>query len=144
MAFLENDTAAIEEGFNAYLKKTISIRDTHVKKEMKENFYHGILLGLFGNMDGWNVQSNAESGDGFSDISVEVEDRETGIVIELKYAENAAFDNACKEALKQIRDRNYEEKLADDGMTTIRRYGIACYKRRCRVEKYSLNYSFCE
>ena len=144
MAFLENDTAAIEEGFNAYLKKTISIRDTYVKKEMKENFYHGILLGLFGNMDGWNVQSNAESGDGYSDISVEVEDRETGIVIELKYAENAAFDNACKEALKQIRDRNYGEKLADDGMTTIRRYGIACYKRRCRVEKYSLNYSFCE
>ncbi len=144
MAFLENDTAAIEEGFNAYLKKTISIRDTHVKKEMKENFYHGILLGLFGNMDGWNVQSNAESGDGYSDISVEVEDRETDIVIELKYAENAAFDNACKEALKQIRDRNYGEKLADDGMTTIRRYGIACYKRRCRVEKYSLNYSFCE
>ena len=133
MAFLENDTAAIEEGFNAYLKKTISIRDTHVKKEMKKKFYHGILLGLFGNMDGWNVQSNAESGDGYSDISVEVEDRETGIVIELKYAENAAFDNACKEALKQIRDRNYGEKLADDGMTTIRRYGIACYKRRCRV-----------
>ena len=142
MAFLENDTAAIEEGFNAYLKKTISIRDTNVRKEMKKNFYHGILLGLFGNMDGWNVQSNAESGDGYSDISVEVEDRETGIVIELKYAENAAFDNACKEALKQIRDRNYGEKLADDGMTTIRRYGIACYKRRCRVEKYSLNYSF--
>lgn len=141
-AFLENDTTAIEEEFNAYLKKTISIRDTHVKKEMKKNFYHGILLGLFGNMDGWNVQSNAESGDGYSDISVEVEDRETGIVIELKYAENAAFDNACKEALKQIRDRNYGEKLADDGMTTIRRYGIACYKRRCRVEKYSLNYSF--
>ena len=100
---------------------------------MKENFYHGILLGLLGNMDGWDVQSNAESGDGYSDISVEVEDRETGIVIELKYAENAAFDNACKEALKQIRDRNYGEKLADDGMTTIRKYGIACYKRRCRV-----------
>lgn len=133
MAFIENDAAAIEEGFNAYLKKTISIRDTNVKKEMKENFYHGILLGLFGSMDGWNVQSNAESGDGYSDISVEVEDRETGIVIELKYAENAAFDNACKEAIKQIRDRNYGEKLADDGMTTIRRYGIACYKRRCRV-----------
>lgn len=105
--FLENDTAAIEKGFNAYLKKTISIRDKNVKKEMtklfRENFYHKILLGLFENMDGWNAQSNAESGNGYSDISVEVEDRETGIVIELKYAENAAFDNACKEALKQLR-----------------------------------------
>ena len=132
-AFLENDTAAIEEGFNAYLKKTISIRDTNVRKEMKENFYHGILLGLFGNMDGWDVQSNAESGDGYSDISIEIEDQETGIVIELKYAENALFDTACREALKQINDRNYGEKLVDDGMTTIRKYGIACYKRRCKV-----------
>lgn len=132
-AFLENDTAAIEEGFNAYLKKTISIRDTNVRKEMKENFYHGILLGLFGNMDGWAVQSNAESGDGYSDISIEIEDQETGIVIELKYAENASFDTACWEALKQINDRNYGEKLVDDGMTTIRKYGIACYKRRCKV-----------
>lgn len=133
IAFQENDTAAIEEGFNAYLKKTISIRDTNTRKEMKENFYHGILLGLFGNMDGWDVQSNAESGDGYSDISIEIEEQETGIIIELKYAEKAAFDTACREALKQINDRNYEEKLIDDGMTTIRKYGIACYKRRCKV-----------
>ena len=132
-AFEENDTAAIEEGFNAYLRKTISIRDTYTRKEMKENFYHGILLGIFGNMDDWDIQSNAESGDGYSDITVEIESRGTGIVIELKYAENAAFDAACREALQQIRDRNYEEVLIDDGMKTIRRYGIACYKKRCRV-----------
>lgn len=78
-AFQENDTAAIEEGFNAYLKKAISIRDTNTRKSMKKNFYHGILLGLFGNMDGWDVQSNAESGDGYSDISIETEEHETGI-----------------------------------------------------------------
>lgn len=138
-AFEENDTAAIEKGFTSYLRKTISIRDTSVKKEMKalasasENFYHGILLGLFAGMEGWKVQSNAESGDGYSDISVEAEDREIGIVIELKYAENAAFDSAGKEALEQIHDRNYEEALVDDGMKTIYRYGIACYKKRCKV-----------
>ncbi len=132
-AFEENDTAAIERGFTLYLRKTISIRDTSVKKGMKENFYHGILLGLFAGMEGWKVKSNAESGDGYSDISVEVEDRDIGIVIELKYAENAAFENACKEALEQIHDRNYEELLVDDGMKTIYRYGIACYKKRCQV-----------
>lgn len=98
-----------------------------------ENFYHGILLGLLAGMEDWKVQSNAESGDGYSDISVEAEDREIGIVIEQKYAENAAFDSACKEALEQIHDRNYEETLADDGMKTIYRYGIACYKKRCKV-----------
>ncbi len=132
-AFEKNDTDAIEKGFTAYLRKTISVRDTSVRKDMKENFYHGVLLGLFAGMKGWKVKSNAESGDGYSDISVEVEDKDIGIVIELKYAENAAFDNACKEALKQVYDNNYEEALLDDGMTTIYRYGIACYKKRCKV-----------
>lgn len=132
-AFEENDTDVIEKGFTAYLRKTISIRDTNARKEMKENFYHGILLGLFAGMEDWSVKSNAESGEGYSDISVEVEDKEIGIIIELKYAENAAFEDGCREALKQIQDRNYEENLIDDGMTTIRRYGIACYKKRCKV-----------
>lgn len=132
-AFEENDVDAIEKGFSAYLRKTISIRDTNARKERKENFYHGILLGLFAGMEGWNVRSNAESGEGYSDISVEVEDKDIGIVIELKYAEKAAFEDGCKEALKQIRDRKYEEMLIDDGMTTIRKYGIACYKKRCKV-----------
>ena len=132
-AFQENDTAAIEAGFTSYLKKTISIRDTNTKKKMKENFYHGILLGLLGNMSSWKVKSNAESGDGYSDISIEIDDEDIGIVIELKYAENAAFDDACREALKQIRDRNYEETLIDDGMRTNYRYGIACYNKRCKV-----------
>lgn len=132
-AFMENNTAVIEKEFTSYLRKMISIRDTSVKKGMKENFYHGILLGLFGNKSDWKVRSNAESGDGYSDISIEIEEEEIGIVIELKYAENAAFDDACQEAMKQIRDRNYEEPLIDDGMKTIYRYGIACYKKRCKV-----------
>ncbi len=132
-AFQENNIAAIEEGLNAYLKKTISIRDTNVKRDMKENFYHGILLGIFGHMDDWSVMSNAESGEGYSDIIVEVEDEEIGIVIELKYAENADFDAGCRKALQQMKDRNYEEILIDDGMRTIYRYGIACYKKCCKV-----------
>lgn len=100
---------------------------------MKENFYHGILLRLFAGMDGWRVKSNAESGEGYSDICIEVEEKEIGIIIECKYAEHASFDQSCSEALKQITDRNYEERLVDDGMTIIRKYGIACYKKRCRV-----------
>ena len=82
---------------------------------------------------GWDVQSNAESGDGYSDISIDIEEQETGIVIDLKYAKNASFDAACNKAMKQINGRNYVEKLTYDGMTTIRKYGIACYKRRCKI-----------
>lgn len=132
-AFERNDVSAIEEGFTSYLKKTISIRDTGTKKDMKENFYHGILLGLFGNMRNWLVLSNVETGEGYCDIIVENEEEDIGIVIELKYAENAEFDAGCKKALQQIKDRNYEELLVDDGMKTIYRYGIACYKKRCKV-----------
>ncbi len=132
-AFEENDTASIEEGFTSYLKKVISIRDTNVKKELKENFYQGILLGIFGHMDDWDVRSNAEAGDGYSDIMIEAADKDIGIVIELKYAENGRFDAACSEALKQIREKKYAQCLIDDGMKTIYKYGIACYKKRCRV-----------
>ncbi|MCM1063738.1 MAG: ATP-binding protein [Eubacterium sp.] len=132
-AFQENDVPAIEAGFNAYLKKTISVRDTSVRSGMKENFYHGILLGLFSHMDGWNITSNAEAGDGYSDITAEVEEDGIGIVIELKYAENARFDEACHKALNQIQEKKYEEMLINDGMKTIYRYGIACHKKSCRV-----------
>ena len=132
-AFEQGDTQAIESGFNSYLRKTISLRDNSVRKDSKENFYHGILLGLFAGMEGWAVRSNAESGEGYRDISIEIEDKDIGIVIELKYAQNAAFDEGCRKALQQIRDRNYEEELLDDGMKIIRRYGIACYKKRCKV-----------
>lgn len=130
MAFRQNNATAIEEGFNAYLQKTISIRDTNVQKE---NFYHGILLGILSRMNDWNVRSNMESEDGYCDITVKIDESQIGFVIELKYAENAAFDTACKEVLQQIYDRNYEEQLVDDGMKTIYHYGIACYKKRCKV-----------
>ena len=133
-AFAENDAAAIEDGFNAYLRKTISIRDTNVKKEMKENFYHGILLGLLSGMKDWYVKSNAESGEGYSDISVEIYDKKLGIIIELKYAEKEAFDDACEYALNQINEKDYEEALIDNGMEAIYKYGIACYKKRCKVK----------
>ena len=132
-AFEENNVLAIENGFHEYLEDMISIRDTNVRKGMKENFYHGLLLGILGNMDNWIVQSNAESGDGYSDISIEIRRKGVGIVIELKYAENGAFEEACKEAMEQINERNYEKSLEGDGMTTIYKYGIACYKKRCKV-----------
>ena len=100
---------------------------------MKENFYHGILLGLLGFMDDWNIMSNAEAGEGYSDITIEIESQEIGVVIEIKYADNAAFDTGCKKPLQQIKDQHYDEILIKDGMKTIYRYGIACYKKRCRV-----------
>ena len=84
-------------------------------------------------MDGWSVRSNAESGEGYSDISIEIRPKGIGIVIELKYVEDGAFEKGCVEAMKQIRDRKYEELLLRDGMKTIYRYGIACYKKQCRV-----------
>lgn len=115
------------------MKKTISIRDTAVRKDKKENFFHGILLGLLSYKDSRIVLSNPEAGEGYSDILVEIEDEDIGIIIEVKYAENADFEVACREAMDQIERKNYEEKLVDDGMRTILKFGIACYKKWCRV-----------
>ena len=132
-AFVNKDTEKIEQIFGDYLWNTISIRDTAVAKEKKENFYHGILLGLLGYKSSWLIKSNAESGTGYSDILVEVPTNRTGIVIELKYAENGDMDAACEEALSQIEEKNYVAKLKQDGMRNFIRYGIACFKKDCRV-----------
>ena len=132
-AFPQKDTETIESLFNEYLWNTISIRDTAIAKEKKENFYHGILLGLLGYKENWYIKSNAESGEGYSDILIEIPETRTGIVIEMKYAENGCFDTACKEALKQIQEKKYETKLKEDGMKKIIKYGIACYKKGCCV-----------
>lgn len=132
-AFVDKDTEKIEELFGDYLWNTISIRDTAVAKDKKENFYHGILLGLLGYKASWLIKSNTESGTGYSDILVEVPNNRTGIVIDLKYAENGDMDAACSEALKQIEEKSYVDKLKQDGMRNFIKYGIACFKKDCKV-----------
>ena len=132
-AFVEKDTEKIEELFGDYLWNTISIRDTAVAKDKKENFYHGILLGLLGYKASWLIKSNTESGTGYSDILVEVPNNRTGIVIELKYAENGDMDAACSEALNQIEEKSYVDKPKQDGMRNFIKYGIACFKKDCKV-----------
>lgn len=133
-SFARGDAASAEQYFNAYLRKTISIRDTSVRKSRKENFYHGILLGLLSHREDWIITSNAESGDGFSDILIELEEEGIGIIIEVKYPDGENdLENGCKKALSQIEKMNYEEKLRNDGYHAIYKYGIACHKKRCMV-----------
>ena len=129
----DGNSEVVEQSLNNYLKRTISIRDTFVKKQMKENFYHGILLGILGFQQNWSVSSNKESGDGYSDILIETEDQETGIIIEIKYAETGNLEAVSEEALKQIEDRRYEEQLLEEGVEHILKYGIAFYKKKCKV-----------
>ena len=131
---MQNENAeSVEQIFNDYLRKTISIRDTAVRTEMKESFYHGILLGILGVKNQWGISSNREMGEGYADILAEPDTGDMGIIIEVKYAHNGDLDAACREALKQIEYTRYEDDLADDGVENILKYGIACYKKRCRV-----------
>lgn len=132
-AFEKGDAAEVEKQFNSYLRKTISIRDTFVKKDRKENFYHGILLGLLSFKGNWIVWSNRESGEGYSDILVEIEDKDMGIVVEVKYSDDENLEAVCRQVLKQINDKNYPEELQQLGLNHILKFGIACYKKRCKV-----------
>lgn len=132
-AVQQENPEQIEKIFTQYLCKTISIRDTAVRKDMKENFYHGVLLGILGVKTRWGISSNREMGEGYADILVEPDTGDMGIIIEVKYAHDGNLDAACKEALKQIEHTRYEDDLEDDGIEKIIKYGIACYKKRCRV-----------
>lgn len=123
----------VEKLLTAYMKRTVSVRDTFVQKPAKENFYHGMLLGILGYKNDWLVRSNREAGDGFSDIMILIDDAEEGIVIEIKYAEEGMLDKECEKALKQIIDKNYTQELEEAGVKKILKYGISCNKKGCRV-----------
>ncbi len=132
-AVKNGDAETVQELFQAFLSESISVRDTAVRKEKKENFFHGMFLGLLRAEGSWIVKSNAESGAGYSDILLIVPREKTGCVIEVKYAENGAFDAALREAMKQIETREYMDLLRREGMETIHKYGLACYRKTCRL-----------
>ena len=132
-AFQDGDARTAEKIFSSYLERTISIRDTAVRKDLKENFYHGFLLGLLSYKHDWLVLSNRESGGGYADIQVEIFPEKIGIIIEMKYASQNDLEFSCREALQQISKRDYTAQLREDGMETILRYGIACSRKKCRV-----------
>ena len=60
-AFSDGNVEKIQELFGNYLWNMISVRDS-ASKEKKENFYHGMLLGLLRFREDWYIKSNAESG----------------------------------------------------------------------------------
>ena len=134
-AILDKDEKQIARQLNIVMSRMISILDTKAPDAMKENFYHGLLLGLLrGSNPDWLIKSNRESGDGFSDILIEPEDPDAGIVIEVKYAkEMKELDTACEAAMAQIKDKRYDEALRDEGRCDILAYGIAFCRKRCRV-----------
>ena len=131
-AFPKVDVATIQDMLHDYLWDSISVRDTAVRSNMKENFYHGMLLGLLQSQESWIVRSNAETGIGYSNISVATPER-LGIVIELKYAEDGNLEAACAKALAQIDEKKYAEGLRRRGMKTILKYGIAFWEKECMV-----------
>lgn len=129
-AFPAGDASTIQDMLHDYLWDSISVRDTAVRINMKENFYHGMVLGLLRSQGNWLIQSNAETGEGYSDISIQTPDR-IGIVIELKYADDGNLEAACAEALKQIEIKKYAEGLRRRSLKKILKYGLAFCEKEC-------------
>lgn len=132
--FLEGKAEDIQQELTHFLGETISVLDTRARNEEKEIFYHGILIGILKNNTDWAVRSNRESGNGFADILIKPKNPDAGIIIELKYAHSFQdLDKACERALEQIKGRRYDEGLREDGRNDIFAYGIAFWKKRCKV-----------
>ena len=133
-AFKEGDASALENILNRIMSKTISVLDPKGSETEKEKFYHALLAGILIGNGEWGVASNRESGDGFADLMVETDDINQGLIIEVKTADKITeLDRACERAMAQIRDRRYEEYLRNEGRDDIWAYGMAFYKKRCRV-----------
>ena len=134
-AALESGNASeFERLFTEYMKQTISVRDTFVHDLKKENFYHGMLIGILAYKGNWIKYSNKESGDGYSDVMIKIKKDNIGIIVELKYSDKeSGLERSCREALKQIDNRHYTEVLHREGYTKILKYGLANHLKKCRV-----------
>ena len=136
-ALKDGNTKEAQQQLCKYLRKTISIRDTFVRKELKENVYHGMLLGLPALKGSWIVSSNQEAGEGYADILVEIDDaadaEPMGVVIEVTYARDGDLDTACRKALEQMEKRRYGDAFYEEDIQKVLKYGIACYKNKCKV-----------
>lgn len=139
-AIEDGNAEIIEQYLNQTLSNTISVFDTKAPEMEKENSYHTFLAGMLtGNTD-WVVKSNVEAGEGFADIIIKPQNPNDGIIFELMYSKEASgLDKACERAIKQIRDRRYLEYLKNDGRHNMIFYGIAFYKKRCKVVVEKLN-----
>ena len=132
-AFFAGDSEKAEKLFGDFLATHISVRDWSVREDLKENYYHGYLLGLLTATPGGLVRSQREMGDGYSDISMQ--NMDTGVVIELKYGGDDKLDAHAENALKQIVETKYEEEFRRWDVERVYKYGVACYKRKCRILK---------
>ena len=138
-SFLDGNIEEIQNYLTHTLSNIVSILDTKARDNQKENFYHGILLGLLRSEPNWLIHSNAESGDGFSDILIEPENPDAGIIIEVKYSSSfTGLEKSCDTALTQIKERRYDEKLRNEGRNEILAYGISFCKKRCCVKAEKL------
>ncbi len=109
--------------------------DTISYHDYAESFYHAFLTGLFSNA-GYRVESNYENGLGRSDLVVKDRRNRRAVVLEAKrtYYEDQ-MENACEEALSQIREKQYAEKVERDGYKKAGRLGIAFFQKKCLVKK---------
>mgnify|MGYP004596353357 FL=1 len=124
----------IENYLNKTLDNTISIFDTKSHDGKKEYAYHMFLTGVLSTNRNWIVKSNLESGDGFADLIIETDNYNSGIVVEIKHSLTyESMNDSCLEAINQIKDKRYDTYLRNEGRNDILIYGIAFFKKRCKV-----------
>ncbi|MCD7834060.1 MAG: ATP-binding protein, partial [Lachnospiraceae bacterium] len=139
-ALKTGDAEKTEKLLTSYLYDSITVRDSSVQKDKKEILYHGLMIGILANADNWKAKTNADSGDGYCDVKVEIAKESIGMIIEFKYADNARLTEGCKDAVAQIERMDYTRELKLQGYHTIYKYGIACFKKKCKVVCEKENY----
>lgn len=128
-AMLDGDADMFQQELGKQLQKTISYMDSG------ESFYHGFLLGILANLGTYRIKSNREAGNGRYDICVyHADETISPVILELKISDTfKGMEAQAQKALQQIEQRRYEKGLAEEGYTQCICYGIAFYKKKCRI-----------
>ena len=135
-ALMEDNVGAMNYFLNEISRSMFSYFDVSssgASSVNPENFYHGFILGLVVDLDGkYHIRSNRESGFGRYDVMLEpVNKSDVAFVFEFKamkpYNPEKTIEETMKAALRQIREKNYDEELIVRGVPKhkIRHYGFA-------------------
>lgn len=114
--------------FSKLLKENYKLAVSYHDTDSNEKYYHNFMLGVLLILsEKYEISSNRESGDGRYDIAMFPKEKEQhGIIFEFKYSKNKTnLENSSKEALNQIREKEYFQYMRGKGIKNIVCIGIA-------------------
>lgn len=125
-SLIQGDMETFKKYISAYIMQSGSYFDFN--KDTPEQVFHAFMLGIvMGLRNHYVIQSNQEAGFGRADLlCIPKDNTQNGIALEFKAADSPEMmQSKAKEALMQIKDKNYVEAFNKHDIKSVLTIGLA-------------------